>query len=48
MSHCVPHDPAEQIWPFPQPVPFEALVHCVVLVAGWQISQPLFVIAPDA
>jgi hypothetical protein len=48
MSHCVPHAPPEQIWPFPQVAPFEAFVHCVVLVAGVQISQPLFAVAPDA
>ncbi len=48
MSHCVPHAPAEQIWPFPQPVPFEAFVHWVVLVAGTQLWQPLFVVAPEA
>jgi hypothetical protein len=29
-------------------MPFEAFVHCVVLVAGTQLSQPLFVVAPDA
>jgi hypothetical protein len=39
--------PALQTSPEPQLVPLAALVHIVVLVAGSQLSQPLFAVAPE-
>ncbi len=37
ISHPDPHAPLWQSWLFPQFVPFAALVHAVVLFAGWQL-----------
>jgi hypothetical protein len=39
MSHSAPHTPMTHSCPMPHPVPSVALLHAVVLLAGWQLWQ---------